>query len=160
MNIKLIRLGIVVSYFIVSPHHSFAGLEESGNVAGSPSDLFASDDQVKHGAAMVVMLQREDLRQNYCTGEVLARRKTDRLILLDNIGKSREVAIGDAKDVESILKACGMANLWRTSWQPQARLITKDAIYQSPASFDTTLKTAFLRRAIEPGDMLVVTLAD
>lgn len=136
------------------------GQDKKGMIDGSPSKMFTSNDSVRHGAAMIVLSSHEDLRRSFCTNEILSRRQTEKLALLDNFYKSQEVRIGDSETVGSMLRKAGMADLWRDSWQPQCRIITKDAIYQSPASFDLKLKEAFLHRPIKPGDMLVLALVE
>lgn len=124
-----------------------------------PSSLLDSEE-VRSRSAAFVLFQNEDLRTFYCTFETLTRRKTNKLAVLDNLKDGREIAVGEAETVQTFLMKSGKSDLWQRSWQPQARLITTDAIYQSPASFDPVAKAAFLHRPVQPGDILVLTLMD
>lgn len=121
---------------------------------------FDSSDPKERSAARVVMLQRDDFREIYCPFELLRERESKRLVVIDRRSKSSEMAISDDETVDSLLAKGRMSDLWRGSWQPQARLITKDAIYQSPASPDAERKTAFLKHLVKPGDILVIAFVD
>ena len=134
--------------------------DQNNTVDGSPSMFFNSADPQKRATALTLMLQRGDLREIYCTPEIIRRREGSSVAVLDRSGQSREVEIGPSETVRTFLTKSGMPNIWRASWQPQARLITKNVIYQSPAFFDEHLKAAFLERSVRPGDILIITLLD
>ncbi len=61
----------VLFYLIVDPIQIRAGNQGIQFANDSPSELFVSGNPQKHGAAMVVMLQQEDLREIYCKDKVL-----------------------------------------------------------------------------------------
>ena len=97
----------------------------------------------------------EDFRWIMCAYKELQSRIERRVAAVPFSKRGKEFTVSDNETVGSLLGKCGEPNMWRTSWQPQIRLITKDAIYQSPSSFDARLKEAFLKREVKPGDILI-----
>jgi hypothetical protein len=134
--------------------------QESRVLDGSPSQLLLSGNTSEKARAAIVKLQKADFRLFYCDDAILSRRTEAKLVLLDNFRSSREIVIDKSATVRSVLQKGGLADLWKNSWQPQCRLITKDAIYQSPAWSDQHRTDIFLARSIEPADILVVSMVN
>lgn len=152
--------GLILVALLINPSQDFGSSDQEQNVECSPSSFLFSHDRQKSAVATVVTLQREDLRRIYCDAETLHRREIGNLIVLDKRGRSSEASVNAKETIESFLNANDMNNLWKTSWQPQVRLVTMDAIYQSPARFDRTALAAFMRKVVRPGDIVVITLTD
>jgi hypothetical protein len=131
--------------------------DKGQTVQGTPSAFYQQGDRWQRDAASLVLLERADLRGIFATKAQIDDREKRRVAILDRRGEGREVTITTAETVGSFLRKCEMPDVWKSSWQPQIRLITESSLFQSPGYFDAASAERFLALPINPGDILIVT---
>ena len=108
----------------------------------------------------LIATQGDDLRRYFCEYAHLQSRIERHVAFVYRLSKNAEIPVTEHETVASMMEKAGLADLWKTSWQPQVRLVTKDAIYQSPASFNKAVRDALLKHEIRSGDILVVSMVE
>lgn len=151
---QFIILASVGTLALTASHAS----DKTKAMEATPSAFYRVGDRWQRDAASLVMLERADLRGIFATKAQIDSRKQRRIAIFDRLRESREVAVAENETVASFLQRCGMVGLWKTSWQPQIRLIKEDSLLQSPGRFDADSAAQFLALPISAGDILIVTL--
>lgn len=125
----------------------------SGFLSGRSSDY----------TLMFVFDQLPDLRGLFCDASVTAERTKKSVCLVDSrlvASLRREIPVDSSTTVAVMLEKMGLTN-WNGT-QPQVRLITRDALFQSSFGLlgkDKERATSeFRQRRVGPGD--IVVLAD
>lgn len=117
----------------------------------SPSEL-AKTKASGEGTVTFVLVERSDLRLLYCSNDVLQSRIQRRVCVVDEIFKGpREIVIEPGQTVREVLKTIG-----KKPGRMQVRLITRNAIEQTPFLDSVEQSADLLDRKIQPGDFLVL----
>jgi hypothetical protein len=92
------------------------------------------------------------LRLLFCTFEVLKARQQKGVCVVDEIsGGPIEVSIAPGESVREVLKKIGKEKI-----KSQLRLVTENAIEQTPLSLPLNHAEEFLSRRVNPGDILIL----
>lgn len=119
--------------------------------AQSPSER-AKMHGVKEETVSFVLVERSDFRLLYCTNDVLQSRIKRNMCIVDEIFNGpKELRVESGQTVLDLLKALG-----KTQGNTQIRLITKDAIEQTPLTDVPNRRRDVLSRQIHPGDIVVL----
>jgi hypothetical protein len=122
--------------------------------------------------ARFVFHEEPDLRLLFCDRETLKDRVSRSVCIVDDVratlakderGAAKEIQIDKGIAVADLLKKIGFEKKRGIPWkggQPQLRVVTRDAIIQSPLQSDTSTGDldveAFLNQKLVPGDFLIV----
>lgn len=88
----------------------------------------------------------------FCTYEVLQARQERRVCVVDDISKgAKEIPIGPGETVRDVLKKVGLEKTGG-----QLRLVTENAIEQTPLSLSASRAEDFLSRPVYAGDILIL----
>ena len=117
----------------------------------SPSEV-AKADPAKAESVTFVLVESRDLRLLFCTVEMLKDRQHRKVCVVDQIfGGPKEVPVAPGDTVRDVLKKIGKERM--TS---QVRLVTENAIEQTPLSVPPNRVEDFLSRRVSPGDILIL----
>jgi 16S rRNA C1402 (ribose-2'-O) methylase RsmI len=115
----------------------------------APSELAKSKSK-KSPPVTFVLVERSDLRLLFCTYDVLQARQQRKVCVVDDISKgAKEIPVSPGETVRDVLKKLG-----KEKARAQLRLVTENAIEQSPLSLPTD-REEFLSRPVRPGDILI-----
>jgi hypothetical protein len=126
------------------------------------SDDKSADRRLSHITAdTLVAFRSDDFRRAFCDYQTLQSRIERHLAFIYDLFDTRtsEVHLEEHATVGEIMQKAGLKFRGRSS-PIQYRLITKDAIYQSPTRVDKSLEEAFAGREIQAGDILILTVVD
>jgi hypothetical protein len=117
----------------------------------APSELAKSKSE-KSRPVTFVLIEMRDFRMLFCTHVVLQARQRRKVCVVDDISKgAKEVPIVPGETVRDVLKKVGLE---KTSGQ--LRLVTENAIEQTPLSLSANRPEDFLSRPVHAGDILIL----
>ncbi len=103
-----------------------------------------------------VLAEKSDLRMLFCDDATLKLRIRRKVCLVDDVFKGpREVELGSGKTIREVVSP-----FVRDAERVQIRLITPNAIEQTPHPRKPDQKAVLLDRQVQPGDIVVIAAHD
>lgn len=119
----------------------------------SPSEL---SKKGKPEDVTFVLAEKSDLRMLFCDETTLKSRVSRKVCVLDDAFKGpREIELSSGKSVRDVVSP-----LVRDAERVQIRLITANAIEQTPHPRKPDQKAVLLDRQVQPGDIVVIAAHD